>query len=379
MPRDAHGRKIGWNGPCWCGSGEKFKRCHSRRSDEQAISRNEAIQDLRTSFEHEELLCPTDWRHQCAGKIIRAHSLSRSSALATITELGNVVSLIPDWPRRYHRGEIVLSEKSAKKASTFTGFCARHDNSIFRALDDTEFDGSHTLTFLSAYRTRCHEIFMKKGQINLAQHAKHMDRGQQPDNQVKIQGFSSELHLGANAALEELNELKGQYDSSIKSSDYGNFSFVNFHFAQQPNLLCAGGFNPAFDVSGTFLQKLDSATKTQNVFCSILPGKAGFWASFLWLREHSLMRAFLGDVEKNFGTAGGMYAIALSHIENTLVRPSFWDALSQSAKDNFQFLMMMDVSHRDYRKAKEVAAELTRNYSTPFDKVVRYRESALDK
>lgn len=27
-PRDAHGRKLGRNDPCWCGSGKKLKRCH---------------------------------------------------------------------------------------------------------------------------------------------------------------------------------------------------------------------------------------------------------------------------------------------------------------------------------------------------------------
>jgi hypothetical protein len=47
----------------------------------------------------------------------------------------------------------------ANKASTFTGFCEFHDQEIFRDLDTKEFDGSSRLTFLSAYRALCRELY----------------------------------------------------------------------------------------------------------------------------------------------------------------------------------------------------------------------------
>ena len=149
------------------------------------------------------------------------------------------------------------------------------------------------------------------------------------------------------------------------------FAFSNFHFPQQPDLVSAGGFNPSHDLSGEFLQDLDLTTYSQNVFFSILPNKDRFWASFLWLRTHSLMERFVADVERSFCSPGGIYAVALAHIENTFLRPSFWEALPEQQKASLHFLMLMDVLHRDYARAKTVAGELAALYPTSADQVLR--------
>jgi len=371
MPRDVHGEKIGRNALCWCGSGRKYKHCHLNRGQEDPTTRTEAFQGMLSSFKRKECSCPADWKHQCSGNIVRAHSLSRRNALGAVTESGHVFSLLPDWGQLFHKDKFVFKKKGVNEASTFTGFCGHHDNSIFIELDNTEFDGSKPLTFLSAYRTLCREIFMKKAHLGTAEFGKTMDKGRSLDNQLLIQEAVSAVSDGVNSALGELGDLKSHFEAALKASSYDLFAFANFHFPQRPDLVSAGGFNPSHDLSGKFLQDLDLATYTQNVFFSILPSQNGFWASFLWLRTHSLMERFVADMERSFYSPGGIYAVALSHIENTFLRPSFWEALPEKHKASFHYLMLMDVLHRDYARVKAVAGELAALYPAPADQVVR--------
>jgi hypothetical protein len=371
MPRDVHGEKIGRNAPCWCGSGRKYKHCHLNRSQEQPTTRTEAFQGMLSSFKQRECSCPADWKHQCTGNIVRAHSLSRRNALGAVTESGHVFSLVPDWGQLFHKDKFVFKKKSAREASTFTGFCGYHDNNIFLELDNTEFDGSKRLTFLSAYRTLCREIFMKKAHLRTAELGRTMDNGRDLDTQTLIQEVVSAASDGANSALGELEDLKSHFETALKTSSYEMFAFSNFHFSQQPDLVSAGGFNPTHNLSGEFLQDLDLTTTSQNVFFSILPSKDGFWASFLWLRTHSLMERFVADVERNFCSRGGIYAVALAHIENTFLRPSYWEVLTEAQQASLHFLMWMDVLHRDHARARTVARELAALHPAPADQVLR--------
>jgi hypothetical protein len=279
--------------------------------------------------------------------------------------------LTPDWAQLYNNNRIRFRNKSAKEASTFTGFCKKHDNNIFADLDGREFDGSPRLTFLSAYRTLCREIFVKTGHLAAMNVGRSLDRGKGIEAQISTQQIASDTSAGAVAALDELNDLKNRFDTALLKSNYTEFAFANYHFSQRPNLVCAGGFNPRRDLSGSFLQNLDLDTKTENVFFSILPDQSGFWASFLWLRGHSLMRQFVENAESKFCSPGGMYAIALSHIENTFIRPSFWDALSEAARLDFQFLAFLDVLHHDDARARDVVVRLASQYSGGADEIVK--------
>lgn len=359
MSRDPSGIKLGRNDPCWCGSGRKYKLCHLNRDSENRPTRTEALHGMRSSFSHRECSCPVDWKHQCNGDIVRAHSLSRRSALGAVTESGHVFSLVPDWGRLFHNDRFVFRNKSARDASTFTGFCGYHDRVIFLPLDTSDFDGSLELTFLSAYRTLCREIFMKKAHMRTIEFGKTFDRGRPIEEQFVIQEATSAAFDGAEAALKELIDIKLQFEAALKTSNYQTFAYCNFRFPEKPALVSAGGFNPSHDLSSNFLQDLgDLATYSQNVFLSVLPSVNGFWASFLWPRSYLLMEQYVHDVERNYCTVGGIYSVALAHIENSFLRPSYWEGSSERQKERLQFLATMDVMHRDYPRIKREADEL---------------------
>ena len=372
MARSPNGQKLGRNQPCWCGSGVKYKNCHLNRDSEKPVSRAEALQGFFSSFSAKECLCPDDWKSQCSGNIVRAHSLSRRNALRAVTEAGHVFSFTPDWGQVFHKSQFVFKEKSAREASTFTGFCGYHDNTIFASLDRQDFDGSAELTVLSAYRTLCREIFVKTAHLRTTELAKTMDRGSLPVEQLLLQEAVSGVASGVESALFELKDIRAQFETALKTYDYSSFGYCNFYFRRAPDLVSAGGFNPSHTVSGAFLQDLGNlATYSQNVFLSVLPSADGFWASFLWPRGYELIDEFVKDVEQSYATVGGIYAVALAHIENTFLRPTFWKGLSTAHKNRFKFLAMLDVMHRDYESAKK--DELTASYSTQVSVMLKSR------
>jgi len=83
------------------------------------------------------------------------------------------------------------------------------------------------------------------------------------------------------------------------------------------------------------------------------------------------MERFVEDIGKNYCTVGGVYAVALAHIENTFLRPSYWKGSSERTKERLHFLAMMDLMHRDYARVTEEAKELKARHPTQADLVLR--------
>ena len=126
--------KPGRNEPCWCGSKKKFKHCHLGREREQRLP----LDAVRAHVEQEwnERLClhPLAGPTSCS-KVSNAHTLQRAGILTSIAEQGHVLTFYGSRNRKPRRVGI-------GKASTFTGFCARHDDSTFAPVEKQAFSAS---------------------------------------------------------------------------------------------------------------------------------------------------------------------------------------------------------------------------------------------
>ena len=129
---------IGRNEPCWCGSGKKFKRCHLDRDRDPPVHPAALGNELSRFFKAKECLHPLASVEQCS-KIIKAHTIQRAGALAAIIDnSGHCLSFHPpSVTERTEPGRI-----GWRDASTFSGFCARHDGPTFAPLETRPFVGS---------------------------------------------------------------------------------------------------------------------------------------------------------------------------------------------------------------------------------------------
>lgn len=85
-------------------------------------------------------------KEECSGDIIFAHSIQKAK-LSKIANNGFVIRFEPFMNQGF-----VL--KGVDSASTFKGFCNKHDQ-MFSEIEDKDYEGSNIQKFLYFYRTYC--------------------------------------------------------------------------------------------------------------------------------------------------------------------------------------------------------------------------------
>ena len=138
--------------PCWCFSPKKFKFCHAGRHLETPTPEYEDVERWESAPELRACLHPAA-PEDCSDTIISAHSVQRrGSGLASIARSGKVYGskLHP----RFFMSRAMRLEPAlvgAGEIATFPGFCATHDNELFRPLETAAFRPPASNSFCSAF------------------------------------------------------------------------------------------------------------------------------------------------------------------------------------------------------------------------------------
>ena len=197
------------NKPCWCGSGKKYKKCHLIREQQVPFTRGDLEAHSKNLKSKKACSVKNLLAEECSGKIINAHTISKSGSLKEISENGHVMGSKPSLASLIKSdGKLFLEKVGIKKASTFTGFCSAHDKSIFSPLEDEEITLSDKQLFLLAYRGFCKELFHKEQNKETASLMKESDRGQDQMLQAMIQGQAGAFDKGVDLALRDLGYIK---------------------------------------------------------------------------------------------------------------------------------------------------------------------------
>jgi hypothetical protein len=116
----------------------------------------------------------------CKKNSIRAHSIQNKRILSQMVSRGHVVmiKLSPDLSQS--RAVIDYKYVGRNMATTFTGLCSKHDNSIFRAIDRTEVDFTNQEhLFLLCYRAVLREFHatLRAGLLNQGLYSEKVELG----------------------------------------------------------------------------------------------------------------------------------------------------------------------------------------------------------
>lgn len=141
--------KTGRNDLCWCGSKIKYKKCHLNRNEQTPVGKQK-IQQTLNSFNQEKCCSvPKKLQHKCTKKIIKAHSVSKSSSLKEIAVDGHVLTTFKANHDFSLSHKITPTLIGINKASTFNGFCSYHDKSLFSPIEDQPFEAIAEHCFFS--------------------------------------------------------------------------------------------------------------------------------------------------------------------------------------------------------------------------------------
>ena len=251
--------KLGRNDKCWCGSGKKYKRCHLGREAQSRPGKQEAIEYFYKIQEKGRCLHPDAGASICSSNVISAHTIQRSGHLSSIASSGHVYTLLRDgnlfgqsrWDHDSPPNKVGIRE-----ASTFRGFCGRHDNELFAPIEKEPFTGTEEQVALLGYRAICYELFMKEFGLNLDRFLRDFDRGQSVLYQQIHQEALNLRDSGVNKAIEELHSLKGHYEKVIFQRGLAGLGYYVVTFDKTPEVMCSGTTQVTHDFQGNKVAEL---------------------------------------------------------------------------------------------------------------------------
>lgn len=336
-------QKTKRNDPCWCGSGRRYKNCHMKRAGEKVLP-PEAVRDhIKSAFQVKQCLHPLASESGCE-KFISAHTIQRRGALSHIIDKTNHVrTFYPFQPDK--NGRPILHRRGWKDASTFSGFCKKHDNDTFAPLETESFTGSPEQCFLIGYRALCHEVYQKDASARAHSLQQDIiDKGRSIEEQQDIQHYHSISKAGVEHGLQSARNKKQLMDQDFLNRNFQSWGQLVIRFQGNVSIASTGAPTPTYDFSGNQLQILHNPrVSVQHLMYGIIPIQNGAAVVFSWLASDNACSRFIDSLEQlpqdRLGDILVQYMFA--HVENTYFSDTWWSTLNKAQQDHIENLFIM--------------------------------------
>jgi len=333
--------KMGRNDPCWCGSGEKYKKCHLDRMHEKELPPIALIGQFRKFFKAKECLHPQASSATCR-KIISAHTIQRKGALEEVVdETGHCLTFFPN----NGKGSSEPHRRGWQEASTFSGFCERHDGMAFAPLETNSFVGAPEQCFLIAYRAQCHELYQKQAADRSYEPMRQLiDRGKPPDAQRVIQETQKWHFAGIRNSLNENRERKARMDHELLNRNFTDWERLFVRFKGPMSIVSTGGPTLNRSPSGRELQVLHDLTrKIEPMYLGVVHEDGGGAVVFTWRPQDKAPAEFISELRSISmdRLPGIIVQLMLAHVENSYFSSLWWNSLSTDQKAHVRQLAQM--------------------------------------
>ncbi|MES2674460.1 MAG: SEC-C domain-containing protein [Pseudomonadota bacterium] len=339
---------LGRNEKCWCGSGNKYKKCHLDRDQQKPIDQSEAHRVANSSTSKKYCSVPDELKHECSRKIINAHTVSKGSSLLEIADDTNHVLGLKISLAALQRGNGTLSPEriGINQASTFKGFCSVHDKDLFSCIEDEEFSKKADQLFALAYRSLCKEVYVKGTNEDVVSLMKKSDKGKELLDQFFTQQLAADYGTGVNAAVQELGLLKNAFDRHLLKIESLNLCHLIVSSDEPCPVAVSSILCPDVDFEGNVIQNLSDLTVIPEciIFNSFSSDGKGFIV-FSWLSGLKIIDGFVASL---MNTDEGFFSAILrfffSVSENIYISPTWWNSLTKVQRDNLTRRVMVGVN-----------------------------------
>lgn len=326
-------KEPGRNDPCWCGSQRKYKKCHLNRASEKDLPFQALAHEMKTEWDQKTCLHPQAAAGVC-DRIVSAHTIQRSRVLQQIADPSNHVRHFHPFKPDFSRTVLEIEQVGWREASTFTGFCGRHDNLTFKPLEDVDFVGSPEQCFLIGYRALCHEVYQKLGLVKSYPRTRDLiDRGLSAEHQRELQVIFAATHRNERKGLEDFQKLKRSMDKQLIERDYSSWKRALISFRGDLSVASCGAVSPNRDMDGNGLQVLhDLDADIQQLLFGIVSTADGGAAVFTWQACDQMPDRFVQSLlaREKERLPSLLVQFAFAYIENTYFSNDWWSSLSKS-------------------------------------------------
>lgn len=332
------GKKLGRNEPCWCGSGLKFKRCHLNRSDQKPALPWETEKALRDAFSKKVCSVPKEWTEECVGGPIHAHTVPKSGSLKQIARNGHVYGYTLSLQKlKKYKGKVPPELLGINRASTFTGFCGKHDTQLFAPLETEDFLSTFQQCFLLGYRALAREVYTKEANAGLSPERRMADKGKSENAQFQIQFFNSGYEIGLAAGLQDITRHLEEMQKCLVSNDFDSVRAYVIQLIEPPPVMCSGGIFPERTFDGDRLHDLrDPTEKCELLTISSFWGGTFGYVVLSWLPgSDSACIPFVESLEKISGEdlSAALLRMFFEYLENIFIQPEWWERLTEEQQE----------------------------------------------
>lgn len=293
-----------------------------------AAYRNMAAQELGRL----KLCLHPDAPNGCRGNVINAHSIQRSGPLGKIVDAKNKVLTFGKIDGKFDDNPRSIGWR---EASTFSGFCSRHDDETFAPIEKYPFEAKPHQCALVGYRSICFETYQKTSALHFRQ------------QQIQL-GRELRSTVGFESGLEYLADVKKKYEAALKTAVFDDLAYVVYRFSGSLSVASAGLTQPDWDLAGARIQDLSIFEEPmQGLTYGIVLDGLGFAVVFSWPRDFTLITGFLEQFSRlnseELTTALLIFMFAYS--SNTYFSDTWWQGLRIAQRFRLKHLALTPVQY----------------------------------
>ncbi len=293
----------------------------------------------------------------CNGKIIEAHTLSSGLMLKPISFESKVYAPpVANMSYSPYNKDIIQAFKLKKigigNVSTFNGFCAHHDKTLFSPLEDKPFYFEQQQLFMLMYRTVLKELYLKNASLNFIKSTLIEDPLLEMEQLLRAKGIVK--------SIEDIEKNKQKLDMHLKKEDWGRVINNILIFNSKPTLVASSPFYPEKTITGEILQDLlNFDIELSQLVFSIIPveqnTKTAIIISYLDTEPNNTPNMFFNSIKEAKHKKAAIIEIILNHVENFAVSPIWYEGLDQARQEYFlkKMLLTSDTEHMEEEKEGE--------------------------
>ena len=224
-----------------------------------------------------------------------------------------------------------MRTRGVSQASTFNGFCEKHDAELFSAVENHPFTGAAEQVFLLMYRTICKELFLKKTQMRQSEQLRVIEAAKvgATADEMSPTALGNLYEAGVELGVDDLLKDKAKMDQWLLSKEFGHIEACIIRCGTKPDLVCSGYYAPHFDFCGNQLQQDFMATNQLNhIYCNVMAlGRGGCILLAYFKGEEDGPRELINTLIQTRQPDAATAWLTFVHFENAAYRIGWWDAL----------------------------------------------------
>jgi hypothetical protein len=306
------------------------------------------INKLRKKFEYRDCFHKDD---DCTINISNSHSLSKKRILSNIADNGQVLC--------FDRNDKLPKKVGYGKATTFKGFCKKHDAMLFEIIDNHNYEpGNKKQEFLFAYRALAKIYNDKIFRKNIVEYIYKLlinrnydelkqfcDSGNITNNLDEVTQYVSLELQGIDIGVRFLENLKVAMNVNLDKEKYYTIQTYVIELDKEYPIASSSGITLDRDLNGLFIN--DYASPLKPVYLTLFPQINRTYILLSYHQEHKNTFRFIeGQIlRRSLNEQKAIISnIVACYVDNFVFSPTYWDNYQQ--KDLFIELFKKYINDR---------------------------------